>query len=179
MNDHDKLNEIIAGCQRGSNEAFSELVDIYKTRCYGYFYRLTGDTAKSNDLLSELFLRLVEKIRSFRGSSFENWLFTIASNIFHDYLRQKYRQKKLLDGKTKQMSLERMPSNMENEMYDRLQEKMAKLDNETAELLTLRYYGQLSFKELAVIRSEPIGTTLSKVHRGLKKLKELMEDTNE
>ena len=179
MNDHEKLNEIIAGCQRGSNEAFSKLVDIYKTRCYGYFYRLTGDTAKSNDLLSELFLRLVEKIRSYRGSSFESWLFTIASNIFNDYLRQKYRQKKLIDGKTQQLNFDTSPAASDTEMLDKLQEKMAKLDRETAELLTLRFYGQLSFKELAVIRSEPIGTTLSKVHRGLKKLKELMENTNE
>jgi len=43
----------------------------------------------------------------------------------------------------------------------------------------LRFYGDLSFKELAEMRSEPMGTTLSKVHRGLKKLKEWMENPNE
>ena len=176
MNDHEK---IIAGCQKGSNEAFARLLDIYAARCYGYFYRLTGDRTQSNDLLSELFLKLVEKICSFRGSSFENWLFTIASNIFHDYLRQKYRQKKLLDGKVQQLSFETPPTGPDDEMLDRLQTQMAKLEPETAELLMLRFYGQLSFKELAAIRSEPIGTTLSKVHRGLKKLTELMENTNE
>ena len=47
--------------------------------------------------------------------------------------------------------------------------------SDTAELITLRYYGQLSFKELAQLRNEPIGTTLSKVHRGVKKLREIME----
>ena len=39
----------------------------------------------------------------------------------------------------------------------------------------LRFYSQLSFKEIAAMRGEPIGTTLSKVHRGLRKLRELME----
>ncbi|MGA2094130.1 MAG: sigma factor-like helix-turn-helix DNA-binding protein [Sedimentisphaerales bacterium] len=38
----------------------------------------------------------------------------------------------------------------------------------------MRYYSQLSFKEIAELRGEPIGTTLSKVHRGLKRLRELM-----
>ena len=39
----------------------------------------------------------------------------------------------------------------------------------------LRFYSQLSFKEIAQVRSEPIGTTLAKMHRGLKKLRLLME----
>jgi RNA polymerase sigma-70 factor (ECF subfamily) len=51
---------------------------------------------------------------------------------------------------------------------------MAKLDAETAELLMLRFYGQLTFREIAELRSEPVGTVLSKVHRGLKRLRELM-----
>ena len=59
---------------------------------------------------------------------------------------------------------------------DKLQWALEKLDKETAELLMLRYYSQVSFKELAEMRNEPIGTTLSKVHRGLKRLRVLMED---
>lgn len=179
MDDSEKLNEIINACRRGNNEAFSKLVDIYSTRCYGYFYRLTGNTADSNDLLGELFLKLVEKIRSFRGGSFEKWLFTVASNIFHDFLRQKYQRKKLLDRKVEQSGSDRPSHGPDAELLDRLGEKLAKLDPDTAELLMLRFYGRLSFKELAEMRSEPIGTTLSKVHRGLKKLGELMREKNE
>ncbi len=179
MDDSEKLNEIINACRRGNNEAFSKLVDIYSTRCYGYFYRLTGNTADSNDLLGELFLKLVEKIRSFRGGSFEKWLFTVASNIFHDFLRQKYQRKKLLDRKVEQFGSETPSHGPDAELLDRLGEKLAKLDHDTAELLMLRFYGRLSFKELAGMRSEPIGTTLSKVHRGLKKLRELMRAKNE
>jgi len=56
-----------------------------------------------------------------------------------------------------------------------LQIQLEKLDAETRELIMLRFYSQLSFKEMAEMRGEPIGTTLSKVHRGLKKLRERME----
>ena len=177
------LKEIIAACQAGSNDAFSLLVDIYASRCYSYFYRLTGNFAQSNDLLSMLFLKLVEKIGTFRltSGSFEKWLFTIASNIFRDHLRRQYRQKKLLADKAEELEIQTAttPSKADIETIDELQVQMAKLDAETVELLMLRFYGGLTFRQIAEMRSEPVGTVLSKVHRGLKRLRELMERGND
>jgi len=174
----DKLNEIISRCRDGDNHAFSQLIDLFSARCYGYFYRLTGNAGISDDLLSRLFVRLFEKIESFRGGSFEKWLFTVASNIFNDYLRHEYRQKKLLETHAEQLAMELPPSQADSEMVDKLQRQIAKLDDETAELIMLRFYSGLSFKELSECRREPIGTTLSKVHRGLRKLRELMGGTD-
>ena len=176
MDDHAELNQIIADCRKGSNEAFSKLIDLYASRCYGYFYRLCGNREISNDLLSELFLKIVKKIGSFKGGSFESWLFTTASNIFRDYLRQEYRRKKILEIESKKMRINHAITTKDNEMSDDLQLGLKRLDPETAELLMLRFYGELSFKEIADMRSQPIGTVLSKVHRGLKKLKEIMEN---
>lgn len=153
---------------------------MYAGRCYGYFYRLTGDRDLSDELLSELFIRLVEKIRSYQGGAFESWLFKIASNIFHDHLRGKQRRRKLLDARRNQ--LEREPdlnetrvSDVGEDRLDKLQVQLSRLDADTRELILLRYYSELSFKEIAQMRSEPIGTALSKLHRGLKKLRDLME----
>ena len=174
MVDDAHLKTIVTACQAGSEKAFSEFVDMYATRCYGYFYRATGNSAVSNDLLSELFMKLVVKIGSFKGGSFEKWLFTVASNIFRDYLRRQYRQKKLLQSKADDLAILPTAKGVDTEISDQLQIQLAKLDPDIAELIVLRFYGQLSFKELAAMRSEPIGTTLSKVHRGLKKLRELM-----
>ena len=63
----------------------------------------------------------------------------------------------------------------DDERIDKLQSRLKRLDTDTQELIMLRFYSQLSFKEIAELRSEPIGTTLAKLHRGLKKLRELME----
>jgi RNA polymerase sigma-70 factor (ECF subfamily) len=173
--DKNEINEIVARCQKGDDAAFTTLVDRYSGRCYGYFYRLCGNNDLSNELLSKLFLKLVRKIGSYRGGSFENWLFTIASNLFNDYLRHRYRQQRLIEGKVKEVERQTPRTKTETAMIDDLNIQLEKLDPETAELIMLRYYGGLSFKELAEMRSEPIGTTLSKVHRGLKKLRTLME----
>jgi RNA polymerase sigma-70 factor (ECF subfamily) len=153
---------------------------MYSGRCYGYFYRLTGDRDLSDELLSELFIRLVEKIGSYKGGAFESWLFKIASNIFHDHLRGKHRRKKLLEARRTQLELE--PDRNEprlsdegEERLDKLQTHLNRLDADTRDLILLRFYSELSFKEIAELRSEPIGTALSKLHRGLKKLRDLME----
>ena len=60
-------------------------------------------------------------------------------------------------------------------IQDDLQAALEKLDVETRELILKRYFGEMSFKELSSLNNEPIGTTLAKVHRGLKKLRSLME----
>ncbi len=172
----DDLARIIAGCKGGDAQCFSRVVDMYSSRCYGYFYRSTGNKDISDELLSELFVKLVEKIGSYKGGSFESWLFRIASNIFHDHLRSKQRRRKLLENRQEQAESEiPEPRQSDGELVDRLQSQLGRLDKETRELIMLRYYSQLSFKEIAQMRSEPIGTTLAKMHRGLKKLRLLME----
>jgi RNA polymerase sigma-70 factor (ECF subfamily) len=177
MAKNNDLARIISGCKSGNAESFSEIVDIYASRVYGYFYRLTGNREVSDDLLGELFVKLVEKIRSFKGGSFEGWLFKIASNIFHDYLRDKQRQKKLFDAQKRQFESEEATYARESgdERFDKLQTQLGRLDADTRELIMLRFYSQASFKEIAAMRSEPIGTTLAKLHRGLRKLREMME----
>jgi RNA polymerase sigma-70 factor (ECF subfamily) len=176
MAERENLDRIIAGCKNGDAESFSQLIDMYAGRCYGYFYRLTGDRTVSDDLLSELFVKLVEKIGSFKGGSFECWLFKVVSNIFHDYLRARYRQGQFL--KTQKGLMQSQvyePERCDDEAIDKLQLQLSKLDDDAKEVIVLRYYSQASFREIAQMRSEPIGTTLSKVYRGLKKLRELME----
>ncbi len=176
MKKDSELEQIIAGCKAGSEKSFEKLIDRYAKPCYGYFFRLTGNRQLCDELLSELFVKMVSGVRGFKGGSFESWLFRIASNVFYDYLRAKQKQKKLLEARRQQ--LEAMPVEQKRsdiEQLDKLQIQLNKLDTDTKELIMLRYYSQLSFKELAKMRGEPIGTTLAKVHRGLKKLRELME----
>jgi RNA polymerase sigma-70 factor (ECF subfamily) len=176
MAQNDDLVRITENCRAGDAGGFEKLIEIYANRCYGYFYRLTGNREAADDLLGELFVKLVAKIASFKGGSFESWLFRVASNVFHDYLRKKQQQKRLIDAQKHQLEARPARAKLSDErQFDLLQAQLETLDADTRELIMLRYYSQLSFKELARMRGEPIGTTLSKVHRGLKKLRKLME----
>jgi RNA polymerase sigma-70 factor (ECF subfamily) len=176
MTESNDLARVITGCKGGDASCFAQIVEVYASRCYGYFYRLTGNNDISDELLSELFVKLVEKIGSYKGGSFESWLFKIASNIFHDHLRSKQRRKKLLESQVVEFeSGTKEPKQSEGELTDKLQIQLGRLDEDTRELIMLRFYSQLSFKEIAQMRAEPIGTTLAKTHRALNKLREYME----
>jgi RNA polymerase sigma-70 factor (ECF subfamily) len=177
MSGDESVSKVIAGCQAGEPEAFSRLVDLYATRCYNYFYRLTGDKNTSDELLSKLYVRLVEKIASYKGGIFEKWLFRIASNIFYDHLRSQQRQEKLLRQKRQELMFQSyQQESLQFDIIDKLQAQLAKLDADTREAIVLRFYSQLGFREIADIKQQPIGTVLAKVHRGLKKLRGLMEE---
>jgi len=170
------LEKIISGCRKGHAQSFSRLIDLYSKRLYGYFYRLSGSRQESDELLSDMFLKIVSKIDSFRGGSFEGWLFKTASNVFHDYIRAKIRYGKLLETRKEELEAQgRQGVENKTEQADTLQVQLNKLDSDTREVITMRFYSELSFKEIAKLRGEPIGTSLSKVHRGLRKLRELME----
>jgi DNA-directed RNA polymerase specialized sigma24 family protein len=67
------------------------------------------------------------------------------------------------------------PKRSDGELADKLQVQLRRLDEDTRELIMLRFYSELSFKEIAQIRAEPIGTTLAKTHRALNKLRRYME----
>jgi RNA polymerase sigma-70 factor, ECF subfamily len=173
---HLDLEQIIIGCKRGDEACFSQLVEIYGKRCFGYFFRLTGSRTTSEDLLSELFVKLVDKIGTYRGGNFDGWMFATASNIFHDHLRFKQRQTRLLDEHSRRVELQLAGTErQDNGDADKMQDALRQLDSDVRELIMMRYYSQLSFKEISQLRREPIGTTLSKVHRGLKRLREMME----
>ncbi|OQA00694.1 MAG: ECF RNA polymerase sigma factor SigW [Planctomycetes bacterium ADurb.Bin401] len=171
--------EIVLLARKGDKEAFSKIVDLYSGRLYGYFYRLTCNREDANDLLSELFLKVYEKIGSCRPETFDAWIFKMASNLFTDSLRAKKRREKFFASVQQDFKEESVPEKNGDFMIDKLSIMLKKLDPQTAEIITMRYYSLLSFEELAKIRNEPIGTVLSKVHRGLKKLKELMEQSND
>jgi RNA polymerase sigma-70 factor, ECF subfamily len=180
MNDSQRLSQIISDCKRGSHDGYAQIVELYAKRLHGYFYRLTGNAEISNDLLSEVFVKLVEKIHAYGSGSFDLWLFKIATNLFYDHLRQQRQRKKFLESHRRQLEDESTDvKKSDDEASDILQAQLGQLDKQTRELILLRYYSDLSFKEIAQMRKEPIGTVLSKVHRGLMKLRELMEQRYE
>lgn len=170
------LEKIIAGCKKGSSDAYSDLVDNYSRKIYAYFYRLTGNSDVSNDLLGDLFLKVVKNIKKFKDGSFDGWIYKIASNVFHDFLREKQKQQKISSNYAEDSEF--FYHDLQHEKVDMsqyLQAQLDRIDPDEREVILLRFYSDLSFKEIAEIRNEPIGTTLSKLHRSLKKLRSFVE----
>jgi RNA polymerase sigma-70 factor (ECF subfamily) len=99
----------------------------------------------------------------------------MASNLFTDHLRARKRHNKMIDFFQRDYKEETSDPKAGTFLDDELTSALKSLDPETAELIVMRYYSELSFQELADLKKVPVNTVLSKVHRGLKKLKELMK----
>ena len=133
-------------------------------------------------------LRLVQNLKSYddRGR-FEPWLFRIAANMVRDRIR---RSRTLpptaslsgagdeddgnLAGQLPGRNLTVDAAALAEEASAELQAALMKLDETTRQMVLLRHFGQMSFKEIAGWFSCPLGTVLAKVHRGLKALRQHM-----
>ena len=81
----DPLADLIRRAQQRRPEAYDALIDAYSPRLYGYFYRCTRSQHDAEDLLQEVFVRLVRTIGHYQHDGrFDAWLFRIAANLVRD-----------------------------------------------------------------------------------------------
>ena len=189
MTDDDRLSLMIQACQQGRPEGFNWLLQQYGPKLYRFFLRNSGSPADAEDLVQDLFVRLLEKIHVYRHQGqFDSWLFRVALNLMRDAARRQKRQpslsssQNLEDDKTEWMAQAAVDQAAPEqhlqsaEMADQLQQALQQLPQLDREIILMRHYGPLSFKEIAETFQIPIGTALAKVHRGLKRLRETLEE---
>lgn len=191
----DELARLIERAKQLEAGAFDALVDAYGSRLFGYLYRLIGSRDEADDLLGELFARLVRTLPDYQHDGrFEGWLFRIATNLARDRVRKKrrapitvsldiegaggqgdgeaasWRELADISGRPPEANLE-----LEEEV-DALQRALVQLPPAEREVILLRHFSGMSFAEIAEAMSTPLGTALARSHRGLARLRELMEN---
>ena len=96
--DGEALAAVIRGAQRGDPAAYDVLVDQYAGRLFGFLLRLTGSRHDAEDLMQEVFLRVVRMIGHYdHHGRFEAWLFRIAMNLVRDRGRRASRPPRLVE----------------------------------------------------------------------------------
>ncbi len=185
-----KLDSLIERAQRRDSTAVGEIVDVYAVRLYRFLYRLTGQRQDAEDLVQEVFLRVVRTIEAYKhDGKFEAWLFRIAMNLARDRIRKLARVPGILSLDAKPDSndwielptpVARMPeresavSDLDNDDMNRLQAALMTLPQPEREIIILRHYSNLTFAEIAEAFEVPLGTALARSHRGLAKLRKAM-----
>jgi len=183
--DGEIIARLVQGCQNGNQEAFERLFSLYRGPIYAYLARTTGDRHLAEDLLQDVFLRLIENIERYTESGrFEAWLFRIAANRVRDWARRRVHSERVgapgqADDESRGPGLVDRPVEsppevrlIQGEQARLLEAAMATLEPDERQVLLLRHYGDLSFREIAGIMGSPLGTVLAKSHRALLKLRE-------
>ncbi len=166
-------------------EAFSELYELNYSKIFGYVLKRVANLEVAQDITSEIFFKSFKNIQKFKWKniSFSSWLYRIASNEIANYFRKnKYRP----------VSFEKIsePISLSNPIEDiieaeeklkehkdflEIQKKLSKIPDIYQEVIVLKFLEKKKIKEICEILGKKEGTVKSLIHRGLERLKELME----
>ena len=184
--DINQEKELIHKSKTDSN-AFGELYIEYHDRIFGYVLKRTADIITTQDVTSEVFIKALENIKYFhwKGVAFSNWLYQIANHEIVNGHR-KTRQARLLFEELKHPScelersleveiLEAEEQLKEHEQFIAIHKSIADLPVKYQEVIVLRFFEKKQVKEIGEILGKKEGTVKSLIHRGLDKLKEIME----
>ncbi|OGE76396.1 MAG: hypothetical protein A3K06_02695 [Candidatus Doudnabacteria bacterium RIFCSPHIGHO2_01_52_17] len=159
------------------SEAYLKAYDEYADAIYRYCLFRVFNEEKAKDLAQDTFLRTWEYLAN--GRQIENiraFLYRVATNLIIDQSRKK--REESLDVLQEQgfepgfEELDRIEANMDSEQF---LEILQELDEPTRLCLTLRYVEDLEPREIAEITGESANTVSVRIHRGIKKLKILIE----
>jgi RNA polymerase sigma-70 factor (ECF subfamily) len=164
--------------RHGDSEKFGLLFDRYHQILFNFFYRLSGDATSSEDLVQDVFLRMLRYRRSFRADSqFKPWMYQIARSARIDRFRKQ--------GETNHLSpepetivsparQERPDCRLEDaEQAALVQHALMRLPDEKRELLVLARFQELGYAEIGALLGVETGTIKTRVHRALSELRDI------
>ena len=176
-------HSIIARLQRGDTSALEAVFRTYGERVYSICLRITGSVADADDATQEVFLRTLDQIGKFSGSSrFSTWLFRLTVNHTQNYLKAAKRRiaRSLSEVPETAMPFDNgQPSEalLRQEECAILDHSLQKLPADQRTVLILRELEQMSYADIAVVLGIPTGTVTSRLLRGRERLKALLLDS--
>jgi RNA polymerase sigma-70 factor, ECF subfamily len=180
--------ELVTELQAGSETAFDWLVNHYHAPVYNLILGMLGDTADSADAAQEVFLKAFKGIRSFRqGSSLKTWLYRIAIREALNHRRwfKRHLQKNIsIDAEPDEgcapMEIEDLAATpfdqlAAHEIQAAVQGALQKVPDVFRSAVILRDLEGLSYEEVAEVLECSVGTVKSRILRGRRALKDLLE----
>ncbi len=176
--------------QEGEQKAYAELMSRYKDSIYYMLLKMVNNRDDAEDLTIEAFGKAFKNIRQYTPEyAFSTWLFKIATNNCIDFIRKK--RKMLLaidrgieneDGQEIQLEIKSDgpgPDDflMKKQRKETMKEVVDKLKPRYRKLVELRYYQELSYEEIAVELSLPLGTVKAQLFRAREFLYQIMKNT--
>jgi RNA polymerase sigma-70 factor (ECF subfamily) len=170
--------QLIAGAREGDKTAFKELVKRYESRVAATVVGMLGRCPEADDVGQETFIRFYRALGSFRGdSSVSTYLTRIAINLSLNELKRRKRFFSMFSRPAND-SLPDTPdhksSGLSFEDKEVIQWGLQQLKPEFRAVLVLRLIDGYSTNETATILNVPLGTVLSRLARGQKRLKEIL-----
>ncbi len=182
LSDHQLINLYLAG----NSDAFSTIVLRYKTKIYGSIYLLVKDKYLAEDMFQDVFIRVIDKLKN--GHYTEEgkllpWIMRIAHNMCLDHFRKVKRSPTIKNNDdldifdvlnfAEPSAEDRM---MSKQSHERVRAMLDMLSEDQREVIIMRHYADLSFKEIAALKGISINTALGRMRYGLINLRKTMTE---
>jgi RNA polymerase sigma-70 factor (ECF subfamily) len=166
--------QLMLQVREGVGETLAVLFDRYQVPLFNFYCRLTGNRGVSEDLVQDVFFRILKYRQSYRpGTPFRAWMYQIARNVRQDYHRK---HPDLLP-----FEPEMSPAIPPNDSAERdqqaalLHKALLMLPEEKREVLLLSRFQELKYEEIARMLECEVGTVKVRIHRALRELRAIFE----
>lgn len=183
-------SQLIVQYQNGDENALSTLVSKHQKELYTYIYYKVLDKDLANDFFQDVFIKVICVIKENRYNEegkFILWVKRIAQNLIIDYFRAKSKRQMISESTYSEEGysifdfLQEQSDNIEsvlikNQIFEDLSKMILLLPENQQEIIRLRFYDNLSFKEIAEQTDCSINTTLGRVRYAVINLRKIMQE---
>ncbi len=181
-----KLNDqqLIEQYLKGNEKAFEVLLNRHKDRMYTSIYMFVKDQELAEDLFQEVFIKIIDTFRKGKYNhegKFIQWALRISYNLCVDYFRKSKRNTKVsgTDSFDIMTTIDSKDDNMEvlmikDQTHTKLRDIIELLPDEQKEVIMLRHYADMSFKEISQVTRVSINTALGRMRYALINIRKMM-----
>jgi len=178
--------ELIKAYLSGNESALAELLSRHQRKVFTSIYVFVRDHSLAEDIFQDTFVKVIESLRAGKYSEegkFLPWILRISHNLCIDYYRKVKRSPKMATAdsydifnliKFSDTNGEEMM--MKDQTIDRVRQLIESLPDEQKEVVILRHYAELSFKEIADITKVSINTALGRMRYALINMRKTVEE---
>ncbi len=185
--DIEEIKDLVKRSQEKDKDAFSRLFDFYYDKIINYVFRRTLDVEYSKDITSNVFLKALDNINSFKWKngidSFNAWIFKIATNEINQYFRKQNRYKLIIDDPEMRFNLKsddnlafEIEKKIDNDKYLIILSKAIKeLKPIYQDILHLRYFEEMPYNEISEILNKNESTVRVYAKRAIEELERVLK----
>lgn len=178
--------ELIYQYLDGNEQAFEELLTRYKDKIYTSIYLFVKDQSQAEDIFQEVFIKIIDTLRKGKYNhegKFVQWAMRIAYNMCVDQFRRNKRRPVVQPTETFDIfdvlhshELNAEQSIMRSQTHQKVRALVDMLPAEQREVVILRHYADMSFKEIAKLTDVSINTALGRMRYALINIRKMIEE---
>ncbi len=161
------------------DEAFRELLRLYKERLYWHLRNMVKDHNDTDDILQNTFIKVYRNIDKFKGESkLYSWMYRIATNEAITFLNKKSRSLQLSSEDLQNALIENIESDVYfegDEIQLKLQRAIATLPQKQQQVFNMKYFQELKYREMAEILETSEGALKASYHIAAKKIEDFLK----